>query len=200
MADRSLPVVVFLLCLVPLARLVLGAADGSLGADPAETIMLSTGEWALRLLLLTLLVSPLRSWTGWGRIFRVRRMLGLYAFFYASIHLVAFSQFYLGWSFAALAEELVERPYITVGFAAWLLLLPLALTSTRAMQRRLGRNWARLHRLVYPVAVLACCHLLWQVRSDLGEALAYITVVAILLGWRLRRYLPGLDAQARRCS
>ncbi|WP_241262808.1 sulfite oxidase heme-binding subunit YedZ [Parahaliea mediterranea] len=149
--------------------------------------MLQTGEWSLRFLVLTLLVSPLRQWTGWALVMRMRRMIGLYAFFYACIHLASFGHFYIGWSATILAEELVERPYVTVGFVAWLLLLPLAVTSTRGWQRRLRRHWQRLHRLIYPAAVLACLHLLWQARSDIGEALVYIVMVGALLAWRWRR-------------
>lgn len=178
---------VFVLCLVPFAWTVYAAVTGGLGPDPAEALMHVTGEWSLRILALTLLISPLRAWTGWAVLMKLRRMLGLYAFFYGCIHLLSFLQFFIGWTPAALAEELVERPYITVGFGAWLLMLPLAITSTRGMQRRLRRNWQRLHRLVYPAAVLACLHLLWQARSDIGEALVYIGVFAMLLGWRLKR-------------
>ncbi|MCR9106145.1 MAG: sulfoxide reductase heme-binding subunit YedZ [Gammaproteobacteria bacterium] len=184
---RALRFAVFTACFVPFAWLFYGASAGSLGPDPAETVMHETGEWSLRLLALTLLASPLRAWTGAAWPLQLRRMLGLYAFFYASLHFVAFLQFYIGWSGAALLEELIERPYITLGFTGWLLMLPLAVTSTRRMQRRLRANWAKLHRLVYPAAVLACLHLLWQARSDVGEALVYITVFVFLLGWRLRR-------------
>jgi sulfoxide reductase heme-binding subunit YedZ len=150
--------------------------------------MHSSGEWTLRMLVLTLLISPLRQWTGWPVLFRLRRMLGLYAFFYCCIHLLSFCQFYTGWAPAALLEELLERPYITAGFFAWLLMVPLAMTSTRAMQRRLGRRWVRLHRAIYPAAVLGCVHLVWQARSDIGEALVYSAIVAVLLGWRVRRF------------
>jgi len=178
---------VFLLCLLPFLWAVYGTLAGKLGPDPAEALMHLTGEWALRLLVLTLLASPLRSWTGWSRVMSFRRMLGLYAFFYACVHFAIFLQFYLGWTGAALAEELTERPYILAGFAAWLILLPLALTSTRRLRRRLGTLWGRLHKLVYAAAVIACLHLLWQARSDIGEALAYILVFALLLAWRVRR-------------
>ena len=200
MTDRPLRLAVFLLCLLPFAWLLYGATTGSLGADPAERIMHVSGEWSLRLIVLTLLVSPLRQWTGWRWVFRLRRMLGLYAFFYACVHLASFGHFYVGWTLAVLLEELRERPYIAAGFSAWLLMLPLVITSTRAMQRRLGRNWARLHRAVYGAAVLACCHLLWQARSDIGEALAYTLVIGVLLGWRLRRYLPRENAGMGRYS
>jgi sulfoxide reductase heme-binding subunit YedZ len=185
--ERAIRGGVFILALLPFIWVVYAAATGGLGPDPAEALMHATGEWSLRLLALTLLVSPLRAWTGWSLLFKLRRMLGLYAFFYGCIHLLSFLQFFVGWTPAGLLEELVERPYITMGFAAWLLMLPLAITSTRGMQRRLRRNWQRLHRLVYPAAVLACLHLLWQARSDIGEALLYIGIFALLLGWRLQR-------------
>ena len=178
---------VFTLALLPFIWVFYAAATGGLGPDPAEALMHVTGEWSLRLLALTLLVSPLRAWTGWSLLLKLRRMLGLYAFFYGCIHLLSFLQFYVGWTPAGLLEELAERPYITMGFMAWLLMLPLAITSTRGMQRRLRRNWLRLHRLVYPAAILACLHLLWQARSDIGEALFYIGIFVVLLGWRLRR-------------
>lgn len=185
---RSLKPVVFVLGLVPLAWVIYAAGVGRLGPDPVKSLMLFTGEWALRMLLLTLVVSPLQRWTHWSWPMKLRRMLGLFAFFYGCIHFAAFLQFYLGWDFAGLSEELAERPFITLGFSAWLLMLPLAATSTRNMQRRLRGNWQRLHRLVYPAAVLACLHLLWQARSDVGEALAYLLIFATLLAWRFRRY------------
>ena len=186
--ERAVRSGVFVLCFLPFAWLVYAVASDGLGPDPAEAVMRETGEWALRLLAATLLVSPLRQWTGWSLVMKLRRMLGLYAFFYGCIHLLAFLQLFVGWSIGPLLEEVAERPYITMGFIAWCLMLPLAATSTRAMQRRLRRNWQRLHRLVYPAAVLACLHLLWQARSDVGEALAYIVIFALLLGWRVRRY------------
>jgi sulfoxide reductase heme-binding subunit YedZ len=185
--ERAIRGGVFTLALLPFIWVTYAAATGGLGPDPAEALMHFTGEWSLRLLALTLLVSPLRAWTGWPLLLKLRRMLGLYAFFYSCIHLLSFLQFYVGWTPGGLLEELAERPYITMGFVAWLLMLPLAITSTRGMQRRLRRNWQRLHRLVYPAAVLACLHLLWQARSDLGEPLFYIGIFALLLGWRLKR-------------
>jgi len=186
--QRVIRVGTFILCLVPFVWIFYLAAVDSLGPDPAKTLMLFTGEWSLRLLALTLLVSPLRAWTGWSVVMKLRRMLGLYAFFYACVHFFSFLQFYTGWDVTALSKELAERPYITLGFSAWLLLLPLAVTSTRNMQRRLRGNWQRLHRLIYPAALLACLHLLWQVRSDVGEALFYIVIIAALLAWRVRRH------------
>lgn len=191
MVERCVRVAAFVLCLMPFSWALYAATYGGLGPDPGEALMHLTGEWALRLLALTLLVSPLRSWTGTPWVIKLRRMLGLYAFFYASLHFGVFLQFYTGWAGQALAEELTERPYISAGFAAWLIMLPLALTSTRRMRRRLGGLWPKLHKQVYSVAVIACLHLLWQARSDIGEALAYILVFALLLGWRARRGAAG---------
>ena len=182
---------VFLACLLPFLWLTFAAVTGALGPDPAESIMQVTGEWSLRLLALTLLVTMLRQWLGKPWPMRLRRMLGLFAFFYACVHLASFAHFYIVWTPAVLAEELVERPYITVGFIAWMLMLPLALTSTRRLQRSLGRNWRRLHRLVYPAAVLACLHLVWQIRADAAEALVYSLIFLLLLAWRVRRSLAG---------
>lgn len=185
--ERAIRGTVFVLCLLPFVFMLYGALSNSLGPDPGEQLMHVSGEWSIRLLALTLLVTPLRYWTGWQVLLKMRRMLGLYAFFYACIHLLVFLQLFIGWLPQVLLEELVERPYITVGFASLVLMLPLAVTSTRGMQRRLKRNWQRLHRLVYPAAIFACVHLLWQSRSDVGEALAYIAVFSLLLGWRIWR-------------
>jgi sulfoxide reductase heme-binding subunit YedZ len=185
---RNVKIGIFTLCLSPLAWVIYAAGVGRLGPDPIEALMLFSGEWALRMLALTLLVSPLHKWTGWSLLMKVRRMLGLFAFFYGCVHFFVFLQFYLGWDIARLSEELAERPFITLGFSAWLLMLPLAATSTRGMQRRLRGNWQRLHRLVYPAAVLACLHLLWQARSDVGEALVYLAIFAGLLAWRAWRF------------
>ncbi|NND68129.1 MAG: sulfoxide reductase heme-binding subunit YedZ [Halioglobus sp.] len=195
--ERTLRSTVFLLCLLPFVAMLYGVLNNSLGPDPGEQLMHISGEWSIRFLALTLLVTPLRAWTGWQVLLRMRRMLGLYAFFYACLHLLVFLQLFVGWLPQALWEELVERPYITAGFAALVLMLPLALTSTRNMQRRLRRNWQRLHRLVYPAAILACVHLLWQSRSDVGEALVYIVFFGFLLGWRIwhrRARNPGAAA------
>lgn len=185
--EKSIRFGVFLLALLPFLWLCYATFADALGPDPAEQLMHVTGEWTLRMLVLTLLMSPLRAWTKKPLFFKLRRMLGLYAFFYGTIHLVSFLQFFTGWDSSTLLEELVERPYITAGFGAWLMMFPLAVTSTRRMQRQLGKNWQRLHRLVYPAALAACLHLAWQARSDIGEALVYGVVVALLLGWRLRR-------------
>ena len=161
--------------------------SGGLGADPVAEIEHRLGTWALRLLLITLAVSPLRQWTGQPQLLRFRRMLGLYAFFYATLHLAAYLVLDLRGYWALVFEEIVKRPYITVGFAAWLLLVPLAVTSTQAAIRRLGRRWGQLHKLVYAIAVLAVLHFWWIVKSDIREPLLYAAILAVLLGWRAMR-------------
>jgi sulfoxide reductase heme-binding subunit YedZ len=157
-----------------------------MGPDPAKRLMQGTGEWALRGLILVLLAAPLAK-RGWPMLFRFRRVLGLSLFGYVSLHLLLFSQVYVGWSLTLLAEELNERPYVLVGFSAWLAMLPLALTSTDRARRWLGRRWRQLHRLIYPATVLAWLHVFWLVRSDVGEALLYGVIFAALLLWRVRR-------------
>ena len=185
--------VVHLLALTPLAILswqmwaVATTGSDALGADPVAEIEHRLGLWALRLLLLTLAITPLRQLTGWHVLVRFRRMLGLYAFAYASLHLAAYAVLDLRGAWPLLAEDIVKRPYITVGFLAWLLLVPLAVTSTRGWILRLGRRWASLHRLVYAVAVLAVLHFWWLVKSDLREPALYAGIAALLLGWRMVR-------------
>lgn len=178
------------LALWPLASLVRGVIQDSLGADPVAAITHATGDWALRLLLLCLAMTPLRRVLGQAWPIRFRRLIGLYAFFYACLHLATYLVLDLQGYWMQIFDDIVKRPYITVGFTAWLLLLPLALTSTRGWMRRLGRHWGRLHRLVYAVGVLAVLHYLWLVKSDLREPLMYAGILALLLGlrlwWRLR--------------
>lgn len=173
-------------CLLPLFILSVQLGTGQMGPDPAKRLMQGTGEWALRGLILVLLAAPLAK-RGWPMLFRFRRVLGLSLFGYVSLHLLLFSQVYVGWSLTLLAEELNERPYVLVGFSAWLAMLPLALTSTDRARRWLGRRWRQLHRLVYPATVLAWLHVFWLVRSDVGEALLYGVIFAALLLWRVRR-------------
>ncbi len=179
------------LALLPLALLARNMLDvqrtgsDALGADPVATIEHTLGLWALRLLLLTLAITPLRQLLKQPLLLRFRRMLGLYAFAYATLHLAAWLVLDMRGFWAVIAEDLVKRPYITVGFAAWLLLIPLAVTSTVGWMRRLGRNWGRLHKLVYAVALLAVLHFWWLVKSDIREPLLYAVILAVLLGWRL---------------
>jgi methionine sulfoxide reductase heme-binding subunit len=188
---------VFLLCLVPLGLLVAGAIAGGLGANPVEAITHTTGEWALRLLLVTLAMTPLKRLVGHPWPIRFRRMLGLFAFFYACLHLSAYLWLDQGFDGQAILEDLVKRPYITVGFAAFVLLVPLALTSTRVMVRRLGRRWQVLHRAVYAVAILGVLHFAWLVKADLFEPAVYALILCALLAARVP-YLAAGAAGARR--
>jgi sulfoxide reductase heme-binding subunit YedZ len=182
---------VFLIALIPflvlLARVVV--FPQSLGPDPAQELAKESGEWTLRFLLITLALTPLRQLVGRVEFVRHRRMLGLFALFYATVHFLVWMTFLLNFRWFAIAEELVERPFITVGFAAYLILVALGVTSPKAMVRKLGRNWKRLHRLVYGAALLGIVHLLWILRTDVGEAVIYGAVLALLLGYRLVRYL-----------
>ncbi|NVK42900.1 MAG: sulfoxide reductase heme-binding subunit YedZ [Oceanospirillaceae bacterium] len=180
---------IFLLPLLPLAWLVDRALALDLGADPAQAIVQFTGIWTLRLLFITLAVTPLRRLFRWSWLQRYRRMMGLYTLFYAVLHLLAFATFIVGWRTDLLLRELSERPYIVVGSLALLLLIPLGVTSTRNWQRRLGPRWAKLHRLVYPIALLAMLHFIWQIRSSFQEQLIYGLILAWLLGYRLWKRL-----------
>lgn len=144
-----------------------------------------TGEWVMRLLVLVLLATPLARY-GWPRLARYRRMLGLYVWFYATLHLLVFAQVYIGWSGEQLIEELAERPYVFVGFLAWLILVPLGITSARRIRRKMGHYWRQLHKLTYVVAVLGWLHLLWLSRSDLGDAVIYGALLGVLLAYRLQ--------------
>lgn len=178
---------VFAACLLPLALLVAGAVQGDLGANPLERVTDVTGEWGLRLLLLTLAMTPLRQIAGWTGPLRLRRMLGLFAFFYVSLHFLTWIWLDQELVWANIIADIAKRPYVTVGFTAWLLLVPLAITSTRGMMRRLGRNWQRLHRLVYLVGVLGVLHYVWLVKADLLEPLVYAAILSVLLAARLTR-------------
>ena len=165
--------------------LVKAVATNSLGPDPAEHLMHVTGEWVMRFLVLVLLATPLAR-NGWPRLARYRRMLGLYVWFYATLHLLVFAQVYIGWSGDQLIEELAERPYVLVGFSAWLILVPLGITSAHMIRKKMGRHWRQLHKLTYAVAVLGWLHLLWLSRSDVGDAVIYGVFLAVLLAYRLQ--------------
>ncbi|MBW3571420.1 MAG: sulfoxide reductase heme-binding subunit YedZ [Gemmatimonadetes bacterium] len=186
--------------LVPLILLVAGAFTGGLGADPIEYVTLRTGFAALLLLMCTLAVSPLRRLTGWNWLAPARRTLGLCAFLYVCLHLST----YLvdqGFAWTYIVEDVVERPYVTVGFTAFLLLVPLAVTSTKGWIRRMGKRWQKLHRMVYLAAGLGVLHFIWLVKSDLREPLIFAAVFALLMALRIpalagRR--PGRAAAARR--
>lgn len=187
--DILLKRTIFLLALVPFFLLLIRVQQNNLGPDPAQELSIETGEWALRFLLITLALTPLAQLTGEIRFVRQRRMLGLFALFYASVHFLSWMAFILGFRWMAIAEELLERPYITIGFAAYLIILALGVTSPRAMVRRLGKNWKRLHKLIYLAAVLALIHLLWILRTDIQEVVLYGGILAVLLGYRVFRKL-----------
>ena len=177
---------------LPLAFLIHAAATGGLGANPPEAIILATGEWTLRLLLITLAVTPLRRITGWRWPGRIRRMLGLFTFAYALLHFTAYALFEHSLSPAAIGADILERPFIALGLAAFLGLLALAATSTTAAMVRLGPWWIRLHRSVYVLAVLAVIHFYLEVKADIREPLIYGAILAGLLGFRaLPRRLQG---------
>lgn len=178
----------FVLALLPLARLAAGvvAFPEWLGTNPAEYITRSVGDWTLRFLLLTLAVTPLRRLTGWNWLVRLRRMLGLFAYFYGVVHFTSFISFDHVFLVGEILKDIVKRPFITVGFAALLIMTPLALTSTNAMVRRLGaRRWTALHRLVYPIAVLGVVHFWMMVKRDVTEPAIYAGILAVLLAYRL---------------
>ncbi len=180
---------IFFMALIPFIWLLLKVFQNDLGPDPAQALSIETGEWTLRFLLLTLAITPFRQIFRMVEIARLRRMIGLFAFFYASIHFLSWMAFILAFRWLAIAEELVERPYITVGFLAYVILFLLGVTSTNSMVRRLGKNWKRLHKFVYAASILAIVHLLWILRTDVTEAVIYGVLLAILLGYRIIRKL-----------
>jgi methionine sulfoxide reductase heme-binding subunit len=195
--QRTLTVAVWLAALTPLALLIHDALLGRLGVNPIEKITHETGTASLMLLCATLAVTPVRRLTGWNALARARRPLGLFAFFYAVLHILTFVGLDHFFAMRHILEDVLKRPYITAGTAAFLLLVPLALTSTKAAIRRLGGRWQTLHRLVYPAAALAVLHFYWKAASkaDVSEPLLYAGVVAVLLAARLllRRRRPALS-------
>ena len=178
---------VFTACLVPFA-LVVGdtfGITGSLGANPVEEILDRFGNWGLRFIMITLAVTPLRRLTGWNLLARFRRMLGLFTFFYVFLHFLTWLILDQGLLISAIVEDIVKRPFITIGMVALLLLIALAVTSTHGMRRRLGRRWQTLHNSVYVIAVLGVWHFWWQVKLDTLEPLVYAVILTILLGYRV---------------
>jgi sulfoxide reductase heme-binding subunit YedZ len=185
LGRRLFWLLLFCVSLLPLGWITVQAIQQQLGADPAQVIVSFLGIWALRFLWITLAVTPARRLFGMSWLQRYRRMLGLYALFYATLHLLAVATFILGWRPDLLLRELTERPYIIVGFSAWLLLLPLGITSTQGWQRRLGKRWKPLHGLIYPISLLVLLHFAWLIRAGYLEVLIYTLILAFLLGYRL---------------
>lgn len=176
---------VFLACLIPFAQLLYNAFTDSLGANPIEAITRFTGSWALIFLLVTLGVTPLRRISGWNEVIKLRRMLGLFAFFYALLHFSTFVVLDHFFDFERIIKDVIKRPYVTAGFTSFALMIPLAITSTTGMIRRLGRRWQQLHRLVYVVAIGGVIHFYWLVKADIRRPVIYGSVLALLLGCRL---------------
>ena len=182
--------VLFAAALLPLALLVAGVVRQTLGANPAETLIRSLGDWTLRFLCLTLAITPMRQWTGLSALARLRRMLGLFTAFYAALHFSAYAVFDMGLVWADIVRDVAKRPFILVGTAAFLLLLPMAATSFNRAIRWLGAaRWQQLHRTVYAVALLAILHFFWMRagKRNFGEVAVYAAIVGVLLGWRLYR-------------
>lgn len=196
-SERWLKSLTFVSASVPLMLLiagVLGIAGQTLGPNPIREMLHMTGKTSLNLLMITLMVSPLRETTGWIALLGIRRMLGLFSFAYALMHFLIYAVLELDLDFSDLAREIARRPFIIVGSVALLALIPLAITSTNRMMRKLGRRWQTLHQLIYPVTILAVWHYYWQVKADIREPLIYAAALGALLGyriWRKRRRTVG---------
>ena len=188
----------FLICIIPFVQLLYRAYVGDLGVNPIDTITRFTGSWSLFILLASLAVTPLRRLTGWNDLVKYRRMLGLFAFFYAALHFSTYVVLDLYFDFGRIAKDILKRPYITVGFLALVLMIPLAITSTAAMVRRLGRRWQQLHYLVYPIAILGVLHFYWLVKSDITRPAQYGLFLALFLGYRLYYKWAAPLARSRR--
>lgn len=187
-SDRAIRYLIkpllFIICLVPFIVLTIGAVNDTLGVNPVEKLTLETGEWTLRLLLLTLAITPLRRISGHVWLIKLRRMLGLFTFFYACLHFTTYIWLDQFFDWQEILIDIPKRPFITVGFAAFVLLIPLALTSTNSMMRLLKKRWVQLHKLIYVIAVLGCLHFLWVVKADTLEPLIYFVILLLLLGYR----------------
>jgi sulfoxide reductase heme-binding subunit YedZ len=182
---------VFCACLAPFVLLVLRALEIgglSLGADPQAEVLKTCGMTGLNLLMLTLCITPIRRSTGINRLVALRRMLGVFSYCYLMLHFATYVALYIGFDWDTLLEDIGKRPYITVGFTALVLMTPLAVTSTNWFQRKLGRRWVKLHRLVYPIAILAVVHYWWQVKLDIRDPLLYAVLLSVLLGVRVAHW------------
>lgn len=194
---------VFALALLPFAWLVYGAFTNNLGANPAEHLIRSTGDWVLRFLCITLAVTPLRVLTGTPALARLRRMLGLFTYFYVVMHFLSYSWFDMGFDAAEIAKDIAKRPFILVGFSGFLLLTPLAASSFNRAVKALGAaRWQALHKLVYVIAVLGLLHFFWMRagKNDFAEVAVYAAIIAALLGWRMWQYLKKMRLSARSSS
>jgi sulfoxide reductase heme-binding subunit YedZ len=197
LVRRVFKPVVFFCCLTPFLWLVYNAFWGDLGVNPIETITNETGIWTLRLLTVTIGITPLRWLTKWNPIINLRRMIGLFAFFYGTVHFSIYFILDRSLMFDGLWEDIVKRPYITVGFTAFVLMIPLAITSTKGWIRRLGgQRWNLLHKLVYVSASLGVLHYWWKVKLDVTNPMIYAGIVAVLLGWRVVRAMNKRQAAA----
>jgi methionine sulfoxide reductase heme-binding subunit len=191
--------VLWVLLALPLAGLVWGAVQNTLGANPAEALIRSTGDWTLRFLCLTLAVTPLRQLTGWHALARLRRMLGLFTFFYVCLHFLGFAWLDMGFDVDAIVKDIAKRPFILVGTAALLLMVPLAATSFNRAIKALGaKRWQALHKAVYAVVLLGLLHFFWMRAGKLnfGEPAVYAAIVAVLLGWRVWKWWQGRGLSA----
>ena len=188
-SDRQLSLIIkpslFILCLLPFIFLLIAALTDDLGTNPVETLTHETGEWALRLLLITLFITPLRRLTGQPSLIKLRRMLGLFTFFYALLHFITYVWLDQFFDWSEILEDIPKRPFITIGFISFVLLLPLALTSTNAMQRRLKKKWLTLHKLVYVIPVLVLIHFTWSLKADYSEPIIYASFFMLLMLARL---------------
>ena len=185
--------VLFVICLAPAGLLGWNFYHDQLGANPFEALTRQSGEWTLRFLLLTLLMTPLREILHRPWPLQLRRMLGLYSFFYACLHLLTYLWFDQFFDWQEIVNDIIKRPFITAGITAWILLLPLAVTSTNGMMRRLGRRWKRLHRSIYLIGILGVLHFFWLVKADLREPLIYAGLLVILLGYRIAKWSQKRD-------
>ncbi len=173
--------IVFLLCLLPFLLLVVNAFNDSLGTNPVETLTHETGEWGLRFLLITLCITPLRRLTHANWLIKLRRMLGLYAFFYAALHFMTYIWLDQFFDWREIIIDIPKRPFITIGFISFVLLLPLAITSTNAMQRRLKKKWLSLHKIIYVVPMLVIIHFMWSLKADYFEPMIYAIIFSVLM-------------------
>lgn len=191
---RFIKPIIFILCLLPLVLLSVNFLQDNLGANPFEVLTRSTGEWTLRFLLITLAMTPLRQLTGSPWPLRLRRMLGLFSFFYVCVHLMTYIVLDHFFDWDEILRDIIKRPYITLGMLAFILLVPLAMTSTNKMMKRLGRRWKSLHKLVYLVAILGVLHFILLVKADLREPIIYAVILLTLFVTRLK---PALLAKYR---